>query len=132
MIDQPRRPANIFVHPDKYAGKSVKVKLAELRELILKNNASGMYITMLDEVAWFLQPVWKRRQIQTQYFIATPFVAADKAVLYVDALKVDESVDKTPRSKTVSVSSPTTAFYEGAGQATEGKYLITNKAPMGA
>ncbi len=124
------RPAiptcNIFVHPDKHAGKSVKAKLAELRQVILKSDASGMYITMVDEVAW----LFNLRGSDVRYnpvFYSYAFVAADKAVLYVDALKVDESVAKHLAANNVSVR-PYDSFYGDVGQATEGRYLVTNKA----
>ncbi|OAA80526.1 Peptidase M24, structural domain protein [Akanthomyces lecanii RCEF 1005] len=126
--DRPPPPTcSVFIHPDKYAGKGVKAKLAELREVILKNDASGMYITMLDEVAW----LFNLRGSDVRYnpvFYSYAFVATDKAVLYVDALKVDESVNKHLAINNASVK-PYDSFYGDVGEATEGKYLITNKAP---
>ncbi|OAQ99509.1 hypothetical protein LLEC1_01707 [Akanthomyces lecanii] len=126
--DRPDLPTcSIFVHPDRHAGKSVKAKLAELREVILKSNASGMYVTMLDEIAW----LFNLRGSDVRYnpvFYSYALVATDRAVLYVDASKVDDHVAKHLAVNNVIVKSYD-SFYGDVEQATEGRYLITNKAP---
>lgn len=127
--DRPAAPTcKIFVHPDRYAGKTVKEKLAELREVILKSEASGIYVTMLDEVAW----LFNLRGSDVSYnpvFYSYAFVTADKAVLYVDESKADdEAVRRHLAANDVSVK-PYANFYEDASMAAEGRYLISDKAP---
>ncbi|KAI8877957.1 Creatinase/aminopeptidase [Backusella circina FSU 941] len=50
--DLPKRPSNpIQLHPFKYAGKSTKLKLSDLRQSL---NGKSMVVSALDEVAWLL------------------------------------------------------------------------------
>lgn len=51
--ERPERPSNtVFPLEEKYAGKSIKDKIARLREQIQKKKASATVVTQLDEVAW--------------------------------------------------------------------------------
>lgn len=50
--DLPARPSNpIKSHPFKYAGKSTKLKLNDLRQSL---NGKSMVVSALDEIAWLL------------------------------------------------------------------------------
>lgn len=49
--DQPQLQLNpVRLHPFKFTGCSVSVKLIDLRQSLQKENARGIIITMLDEV----------------------------------------------------------------------------------
>jgi Xaa-Pro aminopeptidase len=53
--ERPERPSNtVFPLEEMYAGKSIKDKIARLREQIQKKKASATVVTQLDEVAWLL------------------------------------------------------------------------------
>lgn len=126
-IDRPAIPTNkIFVHPEKYAGKSVREKLAELREEISKKKAAGMYVTMLDEIAW----LFNLRGNDVEYnpvFYCYASVTPNEAVLYIDESKVDEFVSEHLAANDVKVK-PYGNFFSDVEQAADGKYLITNTA----
>lgn len=125
--DRPGVPMEkIFVHPEKYAGKSVKAKLTELREANMKLDASGVYVSMLDEVAW----LFNLRGSDIKYsplFYCYAFITADKAILYIDESKVDKAVSEHLTASGVSVKTYD-SFFEDVEQVGEGKYLITSNA----
>lgn len=51
--ERPARPSNpVFPLEEKYSGKSIKDKIARLREQIHEKKATATVITQLDEVAW--------------------------------------------------------------------------------
>ncbi|KAJ3494288.1 hypothetical protein NLG97_g4173 [Lecanicillium saksenae] len=126
--DQPAIPTcNIFVHPEMYAGKAVKMKLAELRKVILANAAFGIHATMLDEVAW----LFNLRGGDVRYnpvFYGYATIAADKAVLYVDQFKLYGSVAEHLANNGVEVNEYA-HFYEDVSNTTAGKYMVRGKAP---
>lgn len=125
--DRPAVPvAKIFVHPERYAGKSIKAKITELRETIMKLDASGIYVSMLDEVAW----LFNLRGNDIKYsplFYCYAFITADKAILYVNESKIDRVVSEHLTESGVNIK-PYDSFFENVEQAGEGKYLITSTA----
>lgn len=53
--DRPSLPLNVpFILPETYAGVSCSDKLTQIRENILHNQADGILISALDEIAWTL------------------------------------------------------------------------------
>lgn len=109
--DRPEAPTSkIFVHPEKYSGKDVNMKLAELRAVISKNEASGFYATMLDDIAW----LFNLRGSDISYnpvFYAYALATASTAVLYVDESKIDEAVRKHLVANEVQIR-PYESFYK--------------------
>lgn len=124
---RPSSPNNkAFVHPEKYAGKSVKDKLAELREEITKKKTTGMYITMLDEIAW----LFNLRGNDVEYnpvFYCYAAVTLNEAVLYVEDSKIDQAVSEHLAANDVKVKAYS-SFFDDVKQAPAGKYMITNNA----
>ncbi|KAK4937775.1 hypothetical protein LTR10_021653 [Elasticomyces elasticus] len=90
--DRPSRPAEkVIVLDEKYAGKSYKDKLDELRKDIKKKKAAGMVISMLDEIAW----LFNLRGNDIPYnpvFFSYAAVTANSTTLYVDPSKVGSEV----------------------------------------
>ncbi|KIV85021.1 hypothetical protein PV11_00759 [Exophiala sideris] len=90
--DRPSRPAEkVIVLDEKYAGKSYKDKLDELRKDIKKKKAAGMVISMLDEIAW----LFNLRGNDIPYnpvFFSYAAVTANSTTLYVDSSKVGSEV----------------------------------------
>lgn len=76
---------------EKYAGKSYKDKLDDLRKELKKKKAAGMVVSMLDEVAW----LFNLRGSDIPYnpvFFSYAAVTPNSATLYVDSSKVGQDV----------------------------------------
>jgi Xaa-Pro aminopeptidase len=90
--DRPERPAEkVIVLSEKYAGKSYKDKLQDLRKDINKKKAAGMVISMLDEIAW----LFNLRGSDIPYnpvFFSYAAVTANSATIYVDETKLSSDV----------------------------------------
>ncbi|RMZ86034.1 hypothetical protein DV737_g302, partial [Chaetothyriales sp. CBS 132003] len=90
--DRPARPVEkVIVLSEKYAGKSFKDKLADLRKEIDKRKCAGMVISMLDEIAW----LFNLRGNDIPYnpvFFSYATVTAHTATLYVDSEKLRPEV----------------------------------------
>lgn len=56
--DKMNRPANskeaIFIHDDKYAGKSVKAKIDSVKRKLTEENVDYLIVSRLDSIAWLL------------------------------------------------------------------------------
>jgi len=90
--DRPDRPAEpVIVLSDKYAGKSFKDKLDDLRKDLKKKKSAGMVVSMLDEVAW----LFNLRGSDIPYnpvFFSYAAVTPHSATLYVDATKIGQEI----------------------------------------
>ncbi|KAK5051884.1 hypothetical protein LTR84_002687 [Exophiala bonariae] len=90
--DRPARPAEpVIVLSEKYAGKSLKEKLEDLRKDLKKKKTAGMVVSMLDEVAW----LFNLRGSDIPYnpvFFSYAAVTPRSATLYIDATKVGQDV----------------------------------------
>ncbi|GAV61949.1 Peptidase_M24 domain-containing protein/Creatinase_N domain-containing protein [Cephalotus follicularis] len=89
-----RPPAEInpvIIHPLEFAGSSVAEKLKDLREKLTHENARGIIITTLDEVAW----LYNIRGSDVSYcpvVHAFAIVTLKSAFLYVDKRKISSEV----------------------------------------
>jgi len=90
--DRPLRPTEkVIVLNEKYAGKSYKEKLDDLRKDLKKKKAAGMVVSMLDEVAW----LFNLRGSDIPYnpvFFSYAAVTPNSATLYVDSSKLGPEV----------------------------------------
>lgn len=83
--------SKIFVHPEKWAGKSVKDKLSDIREELKKSEANAHVITALDDIAWTLN----LRGSDVDYnpvFLGYMCLSLENAYLFVDQAKLDDNV----------------------------------------
>ncbi|KAI1760148.1 aminopeptidase-like protein [Hypoxylon sp. FL1150] len=83
---QPNEP--VIVLSDKFAGKDVKTKLADLRKELEKKKSLGFVVSMLDEIAW----LFNLRGNDIPYnpvFLSYAIVTADEATLYINSSKLD-------------------------------------------
>lgn len=131
---RPARPSQpVFVHPNDYAGQSVADKLVSLRADLARVNSMGIYITMLDEIAYLFNlrgsdipfnPVFY------SYAVVTPTSAA----LYVEKSKLDTAALAHLAESGVEVKSydeflsDAKAHYQSstAGQRGTGRFHITS------
>ncbi|XP_072991171.1 aminopeptidase P1 [Typha latifolia] len=82
----------VNVHPLEFAGRSVAEKLKDLREALLHENASGIVIAALDEVAW-LYNVRGSDVAYNPVIHAYAIVTRNSAFFYVDKRKVSSEVE---------------------------------------
>lgn len=83
---------HVNIHPLKFAGRSVADKLKDLREKLVEENARGIIITGLDEVAW----LYNVRGNDVSYcpvVHAFAIVTINSAFFYVDKRKVSLEVN---------------------------------------
>ncbi|KAK5208485.1 hypothetical protein LTR41_005711 [Exophiala xenobiotica] len=89
---RPSRPTEkVIVLNEKYAGKSYKEKLDDLRKDLKKKKAAGMVVSMLDEVAW----LFNLRGSDIPYnpvFFSYAAVTPTSATLYVDSSKLGPEI----------------------------------------
>lgn len=90
--DQPKvSDSSVEVLPLKFAGRSFKDKLNELRAEIEKNRGVGFLVTALDQVAW----LYNLRGTDVPFnpvFRSFSYVTHNNAVLYIDEDKITPEV----------------------------------------
>lgn len=146
LVDQvwadsrPARPQQgIRVLSEKFAGKSVQNKLADLQAELEKKRSPGVFISMLDEVAW----LFNLRGNDIPYnpvFFSYAVITPKGAALYVDESKLDEECRAHLAKYAVDIKPYETFFRdaeqlhqqfvastakEGGGPA--GSFLMSNK-----
>uniref|UniRef100_A0A7N0UB53 Xaa-Pro aminopeptidase P n=1 Tax=Kalanchoe fedtschenkoi TaxID=63787 RepID=A0A7N0UB53_KALFE len=101
--DRPPAAINpVVIHPVEFAGKSVTDKLMELRGRLAQENASGIIITTLDEVAW----LYNVRGSDVSYCpVVHSFtvVTARSAFFYVDQRKMSSEVNSYMKENGIEV-----------------------------
>ncbi|KAM0449108.1 hypothetical protein ACHAPV_010255 [Trichoderma viride] len=137
---RPARPQQgIRVLSEKFAGKSVQSKLADLQAELEKKRSPGVFISMLDEVAW----LFNLRGNDIPYnpvFFSYAVITPKGAALYVDESKLDEECRAHLAKYAVAVK-PYETFFRDAEQlhqqfvastakedgAPAGSFLMSNK-----
>lgn len=82
-----------FVLEEKYAGKSVKEKLSEVREKLNKNEASYLIIGSLDDIAWLFN-IRGRDVKNNPVMISYALISMNTATIYIDPKKLTDEVNK--------------------------------------
>lgn len=103
------KSSEIFVHPEKWAGKSVQDKLQAIREKLKENEANAHVITALDDVAWTLN----LRGSDVDYnpvFLGYMCLSLENAYLFVDESKLTEDVKAHLHNSSVEVK-PYASFF---------------------
>ncbi len=91
------------IMPEEVAGETAKSKLMRLRAALETENAEGMLVTMLDEVAWLTN----LRGNDVEYnpvVVAYMIVTLDSAVLYIDERKLTAGVRNYLNSQGITVA----------------------------
>ncbi|KAI0022087.1 aminopeptidase-like protein [Xylariomycetidae sp. FL0641] len=137
--EKPARPAEpVIVLDEKYAGKSVSAKLAELRKELEKKKGLGFVVSMLDEIAW----LFNLRGNDIPYnpvFFSYAVITPDEAMLYIDSSKLSDECQAFLAENQVSIKPykdifsdaatlGETAKANGAKSGENKKFLIANRA----
>jgi Xaa-Pro aminopeptidase len=113
--DRPAQPQQrIRVLSEKFAGKSVQSKLSDLHSELEKKRSPGLFISMLDEVAW----LFNLRGNDIDYnpvFFSYAVITPKGAALYVDESKLDEECRAHLAKYEVAVK-PYETFFQDAEQ----------------
>ncbi|MEG1255869.1 aminopeptidase P family protein [Clostridium sp.] len=90
--DRPAMPkAKIFIHEDKYAGKTVEEKLALVKEEMKKCHVNNLLLASLDDIAWLLN--LRGGDVSCNPVFLSYFLISDNSyTLYVDKEKVSDEV----------------------------------------
>lgn len=87
---RPAKPMSMArIMPLESAGESVTSKIRRIREVLTKNRAEGILITMLDEIAW----ATNLRGNDVEYnpvLVAYLLITANNATLFIDSKKIDK------------------------------------------
>lgn len=138
--EKPSRPSeSVMLLEEKFAGKAVKSKLADLRKELEKKKSLGFVVSMLDEIAW----LFNLRGNDIPYnpvFFSYAIITADHATLYVDSAKLSDKCQSHLSGNDVAIK-PYSAIFEDATALGEfakasnteesgepKKFLISNKA----
>lgn len=111
--ERPSRPVGeVILLVDKYAGKSVKAKLEDLRKELEKKKSSGFVVSMLDEVAW----LFNLRGSDIPYnpvFFSYATITPTAATLYIDSSKLSSDAKKHLEDNSISIQ-PYDAIFDDA------------------
>lgn len=92
--DRPKQSETpVKILPLQFTGKRFQDKLADLRKTINAKRGLGFLVSPLDDVAW----LYNLRCDDVPYcpvFRAFSYVTADKAILYIDEIKITDEIRK--------------------------------------
>lgn len=90
--DRPEAPkSKAFIHDVKYTGKTAKEKIEEVRKEMDKKDANYFLLGSLDDIAWIYN-IRGRDVACNPVIISYALISQDKAWLFVDKRKIDDSV----------------------------------------
>ena len=90
--DRPELPLTPpFVHDMAHSGKSCQEKIADIRSLILHDNADALFVSALDEIAWALN--LRGNDIKCNpLFISYLYISNKSVYLFIDPEKISEEL----------------------------------------
>ncbi len=90
--DRPARPSEpAYVHDVQYAGEEASEKIERLLTVLDNNDATGMLVTALDDIAWLLN-LRGNDVAFTPVVIAFAYISRKEKVLFIDDNKVTDEV----------------------------------------
>ena len=90
--DRPALPkCPVFVHEEKYAGRSAAAKMADALERARMHGADALFVSALDQVAWLLN-IRSRDVRYNPVATAYVYLGPEGNVLFIDADKLDADV----------------------------------------
>lgn len=83
----------VEIHPLEYAGRSIAEKLADVREAMWRQQADGLVISALDEIAWMLN--MRGTDVHCNpVFVSYLFVTHPRCTLYINKVKLTTETEK--------------------------------------
>lgn len=101
-LERPPLPsARVEEHPREYAGETTTSKLSRIREWLTRRHAYGLLIASLDDIAWTLN--LRGSDVHCNpVFVAYLLVTRQRAVLFIDKVKLTPQVEACLKSAGVS------------------------------
>ncbi|WP_337635166.1 aminopeptidase P family protein [Prevotella sp.] len=102
--DRPSVPSDkVNIQPLEYAGEACSDKLDRIRHKLLRQGASGMLLTQLDDIAWTLN--LRCTDVHcTPVFVSWLIIAEDSATLYIKGEKLTPEVVAYLKEQNVDVA----------------------------
>lgn len=127
--NRPEFPAGpIWLLDEKYAGKSRKDKLSQLRECMKEAKAEYHLLASLDDIAWLYN--FRGEDIAfTPAALSYTLVGADRALLYISPRAVPDEVRKALESDGIELR-PYLQIYDDMGRLPEGSSLMLDEATV--
>lgn len=102
-LDRPSLPKDkMFIHEEKYAGKSVDEKLNAIREIMKKEKVSSYLVSSLDDIAWCFN-IRGNDIAFNPVVISYAIITMDQAELYVDKNKVTPDVEERLKLQNINI-----------------------------
>jgi len=90
--DRPAMPnEKMFIMEEKYVGKSVEDKLAEVKAELKKSNANSFLLASIDDIAWLLN-LRGGDVACNPVFLSYFLIDGDDCTLYIDEAKISEEI----------------------------------------
>ena len=93
---------NIFILDEKFAGKSAKQKIEEVRKIMKKNEAENYIISSLDDIAWLLN-LRGNDILYNPVFLSYVLITQSGAKLCINRDKITNAVDKYLQSQGIII-----------------------------
>ncbi|MBS4956772.1 MAG: aminopeptidase P family protein [Clostridium sp.] len=101
--DRPSLPEDkIFVHDEKYCGKSVKEKLNEVRKYMKKNEVQNYLLTSLDDIAWLFN-IRGNDILFNPVALSYAIITENEAKFYIKKTKVNDEVQSALKEQEVDI-----------------------------
>lgn len=101
--DRPSLPEDkIFVHDEKYCGKSVKEKLNEVRKHMKENEVQNYLVTSLDDIAWLFN-IRGNDILFNPVALSYAIITENEAKLYINKTKVSDEVQSSLKAQEVDI-----------------------------
>ncbi|MDU2490021.1 MAG: aminopeptidase P family protein [Clostridium celatum] len=101
--DRPSLPEDkIFVHDEKYCGKSVKEKLNEVRKHMKENEVQNYLLTSLDDIAWLFN-IRGNDILFNPVALSYAIITENEAKLYINKTKVNDEVKSSLKAQEVDI-----------------------------
>lgn len=101
--DRPSLPEDkIFVHDEKYCGKSVKEKLNEVRKHMKENEVQNYLLTSLDDIAWLFN-IRGNDILFNPVALSYAIITENEAKLYINKTKVNDEVQSSLKAQEVDI-----------------------------
>ena len=101
--DRPSLPEDkIFVHDEKYCGKSVKEKLNEVRKYMKENEVQNYLLTSLDDIAWLFN-IRGNDILFNPVALSYAIITENEAKFYIKKTKVNDEVQSALKEQEVDI-----------------------------
>ncbi|HJD91631.1 aminopeptidase P family protein [Bacteroides coprosuis] len=100
--DRPELPTSqAYIYDEKYAGKSSKSKIEEIRDKYITSSSKKILITALDEIAWILNI--RGQEIQNNPVVISYLILSQKSCdLFIDSKKISDELKKYLKDQSIN------------------------------